>query len=74
MDHEEHSTPSVPDVTWEQAMEYVERTIDETCARQGVSVEIRDPQLLALTIRYLKIGQRNHNALRLEVPATPPRR
>lgn len=46
-------------MTWEEARAYVESTIEETCRRSGISVEIRDPNLIALSVQYLRIGKRN---------------
>lgn len=54
-------------VTWEEAMKYAAGVIDNECADQGVSVGISDPNLLALSVHLMRIGQQNFNALRLEV-------
>lgn len=61
-------------MTWEEARKYVESTIEETCRRNGITVEIRDPELISLSVDYLRIGKRNverinHDPLNLEVAA-----
>jgi hypothetical protein len=58
-------------VTWEEAMTYAAGVIDKECADHGVPVEITDPELVALTVRLLRIGRDNYNALRLEVATAP---
>lgn len=60
-------------MTWEEAAAYVRSTIDETCARQGIAVEIEDPALLALNARYFRAGKRNLHPLRTKVTPTATR-
>lgn len=51
--------PRRGDFTWEDAFAYIEATIEEECARQGVSVEITDPHILAVSSALLAHGRRN---------------
>jgi hypothetical protein len=59
-------------MTWDEAIQYTRGVIADECAREGISVEIRDPALLALSIRMFKLGKRNverldHDTLRPKV-------
>lgn len=58
-------------MTREQAMAYMNANIGRLCAEQGISVEITDPELIALSVRLLSIGRRNEDSLRLKVATTP---
>jgi hypothetical protein len=57
-------------MTWEEAMEYVGGTIEETCQRKGITVEIRDPELLALSVRYFRLAKRKVERLNTD-PVLP---
>lgn len=46
-------------VTREQVKAYMRANIDRLCAEQGVSVEIKDPALIAVSIQLLTLGRRN---------------
>lgn len=49
-------------MTWDEAMAYAAGVIDKECAEQGISVEITDPNQLAVAVRLMRIGRNNYNA------------
>lgn len=59
-------------MTRDEVRKYMKANIDRLCAEQGILVEINDPRLIAVSVRLLGIGRRNHDALRLEVSTAPP--
>lgn len=61
-------------MTRDEAKLYAKANIDRICAEQGVTVKILDPTLIAISINLLRIGKRNLDAIRLEVPPAAPRR
>jgi hypothetical protein len=61
-------------MTWDEAMRHTEATIDALCAQHGVTAELTDPHMIAVGVQLLRIGRRNHHALRAEMPPAAPRR
>lgn len=54
-------------MTWQEAIAYADSTIDKLCADQGIPVEVSDPAVIALTVRYLKLGKLRHESDRKSV-------
>lgn len=56
--------------TREDARRYAEENIARICAEQGITVEIKDPVLIAHIVSGLRVGKERYDAARIKV-ATP---
>lgn len=61
--------------TRDDSRRYAKENIARICAEQGITVEIKDPSIIAVSASILRVGKDNLDAARIKaVPAAPGRR